>query len=63
SRTEDEHWLPAVLADFAARLAGPVATGLAFGHAFPSCSLPVGAPARLEPAAAGRLQLVTAPRP
>jgi muramoyltetrapeptide carboxypeptidase len=48
TRTEDEHWLPAVLADFAARIDGPVATGLAFGHAFPSCCLPLGVPARLE---------------
>lgn len=48
TRTEDEHWLPAVLADFAARIAGPVAAGLAFGHAFPSVSLPVGTPARLR---------------
>jgi len=47
SETEDAEWLPGVLADFAARVPGPVATGLEFGHAFPSCSLPVGAPFQL----------------
>jgi muramoyltetrapeptide carboxypeptidase len=43
SETEDAEWLPGVLADFATRMPGPVASGLEFGHAFPSFSLPVGA--------------------
>jgi muramoyltetrapeptide carboxypeptidase len=47
SRTEDAEWLPEVLADYAGRIAGPVVSGLAFGHAFPSVCLPVGTSARL----------------
>lgn len=47
SQTEDAEWLPGVLADYAGRVIGPVAAGLAFGHAFPSASLPVGRSARL----------------
>jgi muramoyltetrapeptide carboxypeptidase len=47
SQTEDAEWLPGVLADFAARVPAPVVSGLEFGHSFPSCSLPVAAPARL----------------
>ena len=50
SETEDAEWLPDVLADFAARVPGPVAAGLGFGHAFPSCSLPVGPPFSLAAA-------------
>ena len=48
SQTEDVEWLPGVLADYAGRVAGPVAAGLDFGHAFPSVSLPVGQPGHLR---------------
>ncbi|MCK5803128.1 MAG: LD-carboxypeptidase [Lentisphaeria bacterium] len=44
---EDAEFIPAVLADFARHVSGPVAAGLPFGHGFPSLSLPVGPNARL----------------
>lgn len=47
SQTEDAEWLPGVLADYAAQIAGPVANDLAFGHIPCSASLPVGQPASL----------------
>jgi muramoyltetrapeptide carboxypeptidase len=50
SQAEDAEWLPEVLADCAGRVAGPVVSGLGFGHAFPSACLPVGRCARLEAA-------------
>ncbi len=42
SACEDAHRLGDVFAEFATRARGPVAAGLAFGHCFPSLSLPVG---------------------
>jgi muramoyltetrapeptide carboxypeptidase len=58
SQTEDAEWLPEVLGDFAERIDGPVASGLEFGHAFPSACLPVGTAARLEAAQEGVRLLV-----
>jgi muramoyltetrapeptide carboxypeptidase len=50
---DDAQWLPAVFADFARQIRGPVVAGLEFGHGFPSLSLPVGRLARLEASAGG----------
>jgi len=50
---DDAQWLPEVFADFARHIPGPVVAGLGFGHGFPSISLPVGRPARLEASAGG----------
>jgi muramoyltetrapeptide carboxypeptidase len=50
---DDAHWLPAVFADFARQIGGPVVAGLEFGHGFPSLSLPVGRLAYLEASATG----------
>ncbi len=58
SKTEDAEWLPGVLADYAGRIAGPVAAGLEFGHAFPSASLPAGRPGRLVASATGSCMVV-----
>jgi len=48
SDTEDAEWLPEIFADFAARIPGPVAAGLAHGHCFPMMSLPMGGTVLLE---------------
>ena len=45
---EDAEWLPAVCAEFAARIDGPVAAGLPFGHCSPSVALPIGRQAVLD---------------
>ncbi len=47
SQCDDAEYLPEVFADFAGCVNGPVASGLPFGHAFPSLSLPVGMQAAL----------------
>jgi len=39
---DDAEHLPALFTEFAASLNGPVLAGVAFGHRFPSVSLPVG---------------------
>jgi len=40
--SEDAQWMPAIFAEFAGYVSGPVVEGLPFGHCCPSVSLPVG---------------------
>jgi muramoyltetrapeptide carboxypeptidase len=47
SEGEDAEWLPAIMAEFAARVPGPVASGLPLGHCSPSLAAPVGRTGRL----------------
>ena len=49
---EDNGYLPEVLADFAEAVPGPVVADLPFGHVAHTISLPVGAVATIDTAAA-----------
>jgi muramoyltetrapeptide carboxypeptidase len=57
SQAEDSEYIPELLREVAAEIAGPVACGLPFGHVFPSISLPVGAEVMLTLSAAGGIEL------
>ena len=54
---DDAEWLPEIFAEFAAFIPGPVAAGLPFGHCWPMVSVPVGRPAFLGVAPAGKVTL------
>jgi muramoyltetrapeptide carboxypeptidase len=48
SQAEDSEYIPEILREVAVDIDGPVACGVAFGHVFPSISLPVGAEVTLR---------------
>lgn len=57
TRGEDAEWLPAIFAESAAQVRGPVVEGLPYGHELPPLTVPAGRTAVLEASADGRVHL------